>query len=153
MFVLPYLTVLFCVPCGAGHPTRGKAYMCFDPLSLLSTSCRFISTLSYYLTWRTMWGRKICKGLSNTDWEVKAAPRRLLEGILELSSGFCLFSCTNSLFFSYSISVNDISFPNTSLTFVPRVGIKALTNHGTANISTDWEFKSPLLWVPPLTCS
>nr|ACE77708.1 bactericidal/permeability-increasing protein-like 2 precursor (predicted) [Sorex araneus] len=43
-----------------------------------------------------------------------------------------------------NISINAFSFPNTSLTFVPGVGIRALTNHGTANISTDWEFKSPL---------
>ncbi|KAK2121433.1 hypothetical protein P7K49_002819 [Saguinus oedipus] len=43
-----------------------------------------------------------------------------------------------------SIKINAFSFPNTSLAFVPGVGIKALTNHGTANISTDWEFKSPI---------
>ncbi|GAB5574187.1 BPI fold-containing family C protein [Prionailurus iriomotensis] len=42
------------------------------------------------------------------------------------------------------IKINAFSFPNTSLAFVPGVGIKALTNHGTANISTDWEIKSPL---------
>ncbi|XP_032122804.1 BPI fold-containing family C protein isoform X2 [Cebus imitator] len=43
-----------------------------------------------------------------------------------------------------NIKINAFSFPNTSLAFVPGVGIKALTNHGTANISTDWEFKSPI---------
>ncbi|XP_036923808.1 BPI fold-containing family C protein [Sturnira hondurensis] len=43
-----------------------------------------------------------------------------------------------------NIKINAFSFPNTSLTFVPGVGIKALTNHGTANISTNWEVKSPL---------
>ncbi|XP_036758735.2 BPI fold-containing family C protein isoform X1 [Manis pentadactyla] len=47
--------------------------------------------------------------------------------------------------YSFSnIKINAFSFPNTSLAFVPEVGIKALTNHGTANISTDWEIKSPL---------
>ncbi|XP_062932263.1 BPI fold-containing family C protein [Cynocephalus volans] len=43
-----------------------------------------------------------------------------------------------------NIKINAFSFPNTSLAFVPGVGIKVLTNHGTANISTDWEIKSPL---------
>ncbi|XP_014391466.1 PREDICTED: BPI fold-containing family C protein [Myotis brandtii] len=43
-----------------------------------------------------------------------------------------------------NIKINAFSFPNTSLAFVPGVGIKALTNHGTANISTNWEVKSPL---------
>ncbi|XP_063664295.1 BPI fold-containing family C protein isoform X4 [Pan troglodytes] len=43
-----------------------------------------------------------------------------------------------------SIKISAFSFPNTSLAFVPGVGIKALTNHGTANISTDWGFESPL---------
>ncbi|XP_077806000.1 BPI fold-containing family C protein isoform X2 [Macaca mulatta] len=43
-----------------------------------------------------------------------------------------------------NIKIRAFSFPNTSLAFVPGVGIKALTNHGTANISTDWEFESPL---------
>ncbi|XP_026355514.1 BPI fold-containing family C protein [Ursus arctos] len=43
-----------------------------------------------------------------------------------------------------NIKINAFSFPNTSLAFVPGVGIKALTNHGTANISTDWEIRSPL---------
>ncbi|XP_047642401.1 BPI fold-containing family C protein isoform X2 [Phacochoerus africanus] len=43
-----------------------------------------------------------------------------------------------------NIKINAFSFPNTSLAFVPGVGIRALTNHGTANISTDWEIKSPL---------
>ncbi|KAK1341542.1 hypothetical protein QTO34_017957 [Cnephaeus nilssonii] len=43
-----------------------------------------------------------------------------------------------------NIKINALSFPNTSLAFVPGVGIKALTNHGTANISTNWEVKSPL---------
>uniref|UniRef100_A0A8C8NLL8 Bactericidal permeability-increasing protein n=1 Tax=Homo sapiens TaxID=9606 RepID=A0A8C8NLL8_HUMAN len=44
-----------------------------------------------------------------------------------------------------NIKISAFSFPNTSLAFVPGVGIKALTNHGTANISTDWGFESPLL--------
>ncbi|KAM5289329.1 BPI fold-containing family C protein [Ctenodactylus gundi] len=43
-----------------------------------------------------------------------------------------------------NIKINAFSFPNTSLTFVPGVGIKALSNHGSANISTDWEIRSPL---------
>ncbi|XP_045408972.1 BPI fold-containing family C protein [Lemur catta] len=43
-----------------------------------------------------------------------------------------------------NIKIIAFSFPNTSLAFVPGVGIKALTNHGTANISTNWEIKSPL---------
>nr|KAF6451777.1 BPI fold containing family C [Molossus molossus] len=43
-----------------------------------------------------------------------------------------------------NIKINAFSFPNTSLAFVPGVGIKALTNHGTANISTNWDVKSPL---------
>ncbi|XP_024208477.2 BPI fold-containing family C protein isoform X2 [Pan troglodytes] len=43
-----------------------------------------------------------------------------------------------------NIKISAFSFPNTSLAFVPGVGIKALTNHGTANISTDWGFESPL---------
>uniref|UniRef100_A0A8C4MJ53 Bactericidal permeability-increasing protein n=1 Tax=Equus asinus TaxID=9793 RepID=A0A8C4MJ53_EQUAS len=43
-----------------------------------------------------------------------------------------------------NIKINAFSFPNTSLAFVPGVGIKVLTNHGTTNISTDWEVKSPL---------
>uniref|UniRef100_A0A8C5K157 Bactericidal permeability-increasing protein n=1 Tax=Jaculus jaculus TaxID=51337 RepID=A0A8C5K157_JACJA len=43
-----------------------------------------------------------------------------------------------------NIKVNAFSLPNTSLTFEPGVGIRALTNHGTANISTNWEVRSPL---------
>ncbi|XP_007165780.2 BPI fold-containing family C protein [Balaenoptera acutorostrata] len=43
-----------------------------------------------------------------------------------------------------NIKINAFSLPNTSLAFVPGVGIRALINHGTANISTDWEIKSPL---------
>ncbi|XP_077024759.1 BPI fold-containing family C protein [Tamandua tetradactyla] len=43
-----------------------------------------------------------------------------------------------------NIKINAFSFPNTSLAFVPGVGIKVLTNHGTANISADWEIKSLL---------
>ncbi|XP_007946418.2 BPI fold-containing family C protein [Orycteropus afer afer] len=43
-----------------------------------------------------------------------------------------------------NIKIKAFSFPNTSLTFAPGVGIKVLTNHGTANVSTDWEVKSPL---------
>ncbi|XP_003405365.1 BPI fold-containing family C protein [Loxodonta africana] len=43
-----------------------------------------------------------------------------------------------------TIKIKAFSFPNTSLAFVPGVGIKVLTNHGTANISTHWEVKSPL---------
>ncbi|KAI4546236.1 hypothetical protein MG293_002791 [Ovis ammon polii] len=43
-----------------------------------------------------------------------------------------------------NIKINAFSFPNTSLAFVPGVGIRALTNHGTTNISTDWEVKSAL---------
>ncbi|XP_037703276.1 BPI fold-containing family C protein [Choloepus didactylus] len=43
-----------------------------------------------------------------------------------------------------NIKINAFSFPNTSLAFVPGVGIKVLTNHGTANISTDWEIRSLL---------
>ncbi|XP_066217343.1 BPI fold-containing family C protein [Saccopteryx leptura] len=43
-----------------------------------------------------------------------------------------------------NIKINAFSFPNTSLAFVPRMGIKVLTNHGTANISTNWDVKSPL---------
>nr|XP_020038967.1 BPI fold-containing family C protein [Castor canadensis] len=43
-----------------------------------------------------------------------------------------------------NIKVNDLSFPNTSLAFVAGEGIKALTNHGTVNISTHWEIGSPL---------
>ncbi|XP_063479716.1 BPI fold-containing family C protein isoform X4 [Symphalangus syndactylus] len=43
-----------------------------------------------------------------------------------------------------NIKISAFSFPNTSLAFVPGVGIKTLTNHGTANISTDWGFESPL---------
>ncbi|MBZ3871156.1 tRNA-splicing ligase RtcB-like protein [Sciurus carolinensis] len=43
-----------------------------------------------------------------------------------------------------NIKINAFSFPNTSLAFVPGVGIKVLTNHGTTNISTDWEIRSPL---------
>ncbi|XP_027624836.1 BPI fold-containing family C protein [Tupaia chinensis] len=43
-----------------------------------------------------------------------------------------------------NIKINAFSFPNTSLAFVPGVGIKVLTNHGITNISTDWEIKSPL---------
>ncbi|XP_062058939.1 BPI fold-containing family C protein [Lepus europaeus] len=43
-----------------------------------------------------------------------------------------------------NIKINAFSFPNTSLAFVPGVGIKALTNHGTANVSTNWAVKSPL---------
>uniref|UniRef100_A0A8D2D587 Bactericidal permeability-increasing protein n=1 Tax=Sciurus vulgaris TaxID=55149 RepID=A0A8D2D587_SCIVU len=43
-----------------------------------------------------------------------------------------------------NIKINAFSFPNTSLAFVPGAGIKVLTNHGTTNISTDWEIRSPL---------
>ncbi|KAM6214142.1 BPI fold-containing family C protein [Rhynchocyon petersi] len=43
-----------------------------------------------------------------------------------------------------NIKIKAFSFPNTSLSFVPEVGIKVFTNHGTANISTDWEVRSPL---------
>ncbi|KAB0348889.1 hypothetical protein FD754_013746 [Muntiacus muntjak] len=43
-----------------------------------------------------------------------------------------------------NIKITAFSFPNTSLSFVPGVGIRALTNHGTTNISTDWDVKSPL---------
>ncbi|XP_019807742.1 BPI fold-containing family C protein isoform X4 [Tursiops truncatus] len=43
-----------------------------------------------------------------------------------------------------NIKINAFSLPNTSLAFVPGVGIRALIKHGTANISTDWEIKSPL---------
>ncbi|KAG3291077.1 BPI fold containing family C [Ictidomys tridecemlineatus] len=43
-----------------------------------------------------------------------------------------------------NIKINAFSFPNTSLAFVPGVGIKVLTNHGTTNISTNWAVKSPL---------
>ncbi|XP_069870481.1 BPI fold-containing family C protein [Dipodomys merriami] len=45
-----------------------------------------------------------------------------------------------------NIKVNALSFPNTSLAFVPGVGLKVLTNHGTANISNHWEVKSPLFY-------
>lgn len=48
-------------------------------------------------------------------------------------------------FLSYSIKIHAFSFPNTSLAFVPGVGIRALTNHGTANVSADWEVRTPLL--------
>ncbi|KFO27610.1 BPI fold-containing family C protein isoform X2 [Fukomys damarensis] len=43
-----------------------------------------------------------------------------------------------------NIKIHTFSFPNTSLAFVPGVGIRALTNHGTANISADWEVRAPL---------
>eukprot|EP00073_Rattus_norvegicus_P037269 XP_008763446.1 PREDICTED: BPI fold-containing family C protein isoform X2 [Rattus norvegicus] len=43
-----------------------------------------------------------------------------------------------------NIKINAFSFPNTSLAFVPGVGIRALSNHGTANISTNWDVKAPL---------
>ncbi|KAM9228863.1 BPI fold-containing family C protein [Dugong dugon] len=43
-----------------------------------------------------------------------------------------------------NIKIKSLSLLNTSLAFVPGVGIKVLTNHGTASISTDWEVKSPL---------
>nr|Q8C186.1 RecName: Full=BPI fold-containing family C protein; AltName: Full=Bactericidal/permeability-increasing protein-like 2; Flags: Precursor [Mus musculus]BAC26108.1 unnamed protein product [Mus musculus] len=43
-----------------------------------------------------------------------------------------------------NIKINAFSFPNTSLAFVPGVGIRALSNHGTANISTNWSVKAPL---------
>ncbi|XP_006897593.1 PREDICTED: BPI fold-containing family C protein [Elephantulus edwardii] len=43
-----------------------------------------------------------------------------------------------------NIKIKAFSFPNTSLSFVPGVGIKVFTNHGTANISTDWDVRSPL---------
>ncbi|KAM5334591.1 BPI fold-containing family C protein isoform 1-T1 [Glossophaga mutica] len=43
-----------------------------------------------------------------------------------------------------NIKINALSLPNTSLAFVPGVGVKALSNHGTANISTDWDVRSPL---------
>ncbi|XP_021114006.1 BPI fold-containing family C protein isoform X2 [Heterocephalus glaber] len=43
-----------------------------------------------------------------------------------------------------NIKINAFSFPNTSLAFVPGVGIRVLTNHGTANISTNWEVRATL---------
>ncbi|KAM6153252.1 BPI fold-containing family C protein [Erethizon dorsatum] len=43
-----------------------------------------------------------------------------------------------------NIKINAFSLPNTSLAFVPGVGIRALTNHGTANVSLDWEVRAPL---------
>lgn len=43
-----------------------------------------------------------------------------------------------------NIKINAFSFPNTSLAFVPGVGIRALSNHGTANVSANWEVKAPL---------
>uniref|UniRef100_H0VR37 Bactericidal permeability-increasing protein n=1 Tax=Cavia porcellus TaxID=10141 RepID=H0VR37_CAVPO len=43
-----------------------------------------------------------------------------------------------------NIKIHAFSFPNTSLAFVPGVGIRALTNHGTANVSADWEVRTPL---------
>uniref|UniRef100_A0A8C2VGB8 Bactericidal permeability-increasing protein n=2 Tax=Chinchilla lanigera TaxID=34839 RepID=A0A8C2VGB8_CHILA len=42
------------------------------------------------------------------------------------------------------IKINAFSLPNTSLAFVPGVGIRALTNHGTTNVSLDWEVRAPL---------
>uniref|UniRef100_A0A8C6RE57 Bactericidal permeability-increasing protein n=1 Tax=Nannospalax galili TaxID=1026970 RepID=A0A8C6RE57_NANGA len=44
-----------------------------------------------------------------------------------------------------NIKINAFSLPNASLTFVPGVGIRALSNHGTANISTNWDVKAPFL--------
>ncbi|KAL1775254.1 BPI fold-containing family C protein [Sigmodon hispidus] len=43
-----------------------------------------------------------------------------------------------------NIKINTFSMPNTSLAFVPGVGIRALSNHGTANISANWEVRAPL---------
>ncbi|KAH0500983.1 BPI fold-containing family C protein [Microtus ochrogaster] len=43
-----------------------------------------------------------------------------------------------------NIKINAFSMPNTSLAFVPGVGIRALSNHGTANISANWEVRAPL---------
>ncbi|KAF6338912.1 BPI fold containing family C [Rhinolophus ferrumequinum] len=43
-----------------------------------------------------------------------------------------------------NIKIHAFSFPNSSLAFVPGVGIKALTNHGSVNLSTNWDVKSPL---------
>ncbi|XP_075408814.1 BPI fold-containing family C protein [Tenrec ecaudatus] len=43
-----------------------------------------------------------------------------------------------------NIKIKAFSFPNTSLAFEPGMGIKVFTNHGMANISTNWEVKSPL---------
>ncbi|XP_057598294.1 BPI fold-containing family C protein isoform X3 [Hippopotamus amphibius kiboko] len=43
-----------------------------------------------------------------------------------------------------NIKISAFSFPNTSLAFVPGVGVRVLSNHGTTNISTDWGVKSPL---------
>ncbi|XP_006865303.1 PREDICTED: BPI fold-containing family C protein [Chrysochloris asiatica] len=42
-----------------------------------------------------------------------------------------------------NIKIKAFSLPNTSLAFVPGEGVKVLTNHGMANISTDWEVRSP----------
>ncbi|OBS78334.1 hypothetical protein A6R68_19281 [Neotoma lepida] len=43
-----------------------------------------------------------------------------------------------------NIKINAFSLPNTSLAFVPGVGIRALSNHGTANISANWDVRAPL---------
>ncbi|XP_027248287.1 BPI fold-containing family C protein [Cricetulus griseus] len=43
-----------------------------------------------------------------------------------------------------NIKINAFSLPNSSLAFVPGVGIRALSNHGTANISANWEVRAPL---------
>nr|XP_048274758.1 BPI fold-containing family C protein [Myodes glareolus] len=43
-----------------------------------------------------------------------------------------------------NIKINAFSMPNTSLAFVPGVGIRALSNHGTANVSANWEVRAPL---------
>ncbi|XP_050995822.1 BPI fold-containing family C protein [Acomys russatus] len=43
-----------------------------------------------------------------------------------------------------NIKINAFSLPNASLAFVPGVGIRALSNHATANISTNWEVRAPL---------
>ncbi|XP_023573134.1 BPI fold-containing family C protein [Octodon degus] len=43
-----------------------------------------------------------------------------------------------------NIKINAFSSPNASLAFVPGVGIRVLTNHGTTNVSLDWEVRAPL---------
>ncbi|XP_074076929.1 BPI fold-containing family C protein isoform X2 [Macrotis lagotis] len=43
-----------------------------------------------------------------------------------------------------NIKINTFSFPNISLTPVSGTGVKALSNHGSTNISMGWEVTSPL---------
>ncbi|XP_068938122.1 BPI fold-containing family C protein isoform X2 [Petaurus breviceps papuanus] len=43
-----------------------------------------------------------------------------------------------------NIKINTFSFPNISLTPVSGAGVKVLSNHGSTNISTEWEITSPL---------